>query len=166
MNYRGDYTSMDAGRQARDPTSVRKKDHENMTPLHLAAAAVNYEAVKALLALPAGVGVRQDLKDRGNAKGLTPVELCEETMERLRSFAVTLIGQWGGHEEKALRAAYLLKAAAGDIIWSNEEEAVMSGMSEQEKEHSYYVFCQYGCTCRACICGWLSPRMRFRLACK
>lgn len=150
-----------------DPLSVRKKDSNGMTPLHVAAASHNIKAIRALLSLPSSAGVRDDLADRHNTDGSTPLEVCETDMESTKAFSLTLLSHWKGHDSKALQCMYALKIAAGEDPWTEADKAQggMDGLTDQQKEDRFVKLRTYGCTCGKCLDGWLSPRMQFRLAC-
>ncbi|KAI0330692.1 hypothetical protein GY45DRAFT_733716 [Cubamyces sp. BRFM 1775] len=132
-----------------NPAAVRQKDDRGFTPLHAAAYAVNAQAVRTLLALPATSGVLEDIRERDNVAGRTPLELCEQKMRDIKESMQTLLGTWPGHNSDALRVVYMLKRAMGEDMSLAEDEFV-----DQRR---------FGCTCGQCTDGWLSPRMRYRL---
>ncbi|OBZ78418.1 hypothetical protein A0H81_02167 [Grifola frondosa] len=134
---------------AADPTSVRKRDEDGVTPLYLAAGLMDLGAVRALLSLPPESGIIEDLTRRDNADGMTPLEVCERQMVSTREFSETMLGVWGGYDDDSLRVTVLLKRAAGEDIPVTDDEYVKAR--------------KYGCTCGQCTGGWLSPRMRYRL---
>ncbi|EMD31681.1 hypothetical protein CERSUDRAFT_88813 [Gelatoporia subvermispora B] len=63
-----------------DPISVRKRDSNGFSALHLAAGLYDLRTVNALLALPRDAGLCDDLQARDNADGLTPLKVCEHEM--------------------------------------------------------------------------------------
>lgn len=134
---------------SRNPTLIHQKDDRGFTPLHAGAYAANLPAVKALLALPAEANIAEDAHARDNVAARTPVELCEQKMRDLKEMMQSLIGNWPGHSEDALRVVFLLKRAAGENIAVTEDAFVAAR--------------KWGCTCGQCTDGWLSPRMRYRL---
>ncbi|TFK87190.1 hypothetical protein K466DRAFT_575948 [Polyporus arcularius HHB13444] len=133
------------------PSLVREKEEHGFAPLHVAAMCQNSLAVKALLELPPQSGVLEDLNDRDNREGLTPLELCEREMRTTKEFSQTLLGTWSGYSCTALRTVHALRRASGENIDVSEDE--------------YVEMSRWGCTCGRCTSGWLSPRMRYRLLC-
>ncbi|KAL6307177.1 hypothetical protein BKA93DRAFT_718300, partial [Sparassis latifolia] len=133
-----------------DHASVRKKDDNGISPLHLAAGLLSLPAVEALLALPEESGVREDLTLRDNKDGVTPFEACEHMMRSTKEFSETMLGVWNGHQDEGLKIAATLRRAAGEQVGTDDE---------------YIRQRKWGCTCGQCADGWLSPRMRYRLEC-
>jgi hypothetical protein len=124
-------------------------DIHGLTPVHVAAASENAHALRALLSLDPH-GIAEDLKDRKNKDGLTPLEGLETSMRSTRECMETLVGVWKGYSDDALSCEYLLKKALG---------LPMMAVGEGE----YIKKRKFGCTCGVCTDGWLSPRMRFQL---
>ena len=132
---------------ASNPSNIRKKTADGFTPIHMAAAVQNVHALRTLLEL----GVGDDLQDSANKLGTTPLEALDSAMRSNRQFMDTMLGVWNGYSVEDLTCQYLLKWAMGmPLVPPSEAEYV-----HQRK---------YGCTCGQCTDGWLSPRMRFRLA--
>lgn len=113
----------------------------------MAAGVQNMHALRTLLEL----GVGGDLQDAANKLSTTPLETLDSNMRSSRQFMDSILGVWNGYSPEEMTCQYLLKKALGmPFVPSSEPEYV-----EQRK---------LGCTCGQCADGWLSPRMRFRLA--
>ncbi|KAF8879186.1 hypothetical protein CPB84DRAFT_1828452 [Gymnopilus junonius] len=140
-----------------DRTSIRKRDpRTGLLPIHVAAASENVHAVRALLALytadSSGMNVKEDLGDRNNKDGMTPLESLESSMRSGREFMETLVGRWEGYSDEGLGCEWALRGAVGARL--------LGGV---DTEDEYVKKRKWGCTCGMCAEGWLSPRMRFRL---
>lgn len=132
---------------ANDPLIIHKKAPDGLTPIHMAAGMQNVHALRTLLEL----GVGDDLQDAANKLGTTPLEALDSAMRSNRQFMDSMLGIWNGYSVEDLTCQYLLKQALGiPLVPPSEAEYV-----DQRK---------LGCTCGQCTDGWLSPRMRFRLA--
>jgi len=125
------------------------RDVYGLTPVHIAAASDNAHALRTLLSLDPR-GIAEDLKDRKNQDGITPLEGLEISMRSMKESMETLVGVWRGYSDDALTCEYLLKKAM-------ELPMVAAGEEEYIKKR------KFGCTCGMCTDGWLSPRMRFQL---
>ena len=125
------------------------RDLNGFMPVHVAAASENAQALRTLLFLDPH-GTAEDLKDRKNKDGITPLEGLESSMRSTRVCMETLVGMWKGYSNEALSCEYLLKKALG---------LPMMAVSEEE----YIKKRRFGCTCGMCTDGWLSPRVRFQL---
>ncbi|KAI0072687.1 hypothetical protein K474DRAFT_1711372 [Panus rudis PR-1116 ss-1] len=131
-----------------NPEILRSRDEEGWTPLHIAAKQFEVDATRALLELPSP-GPREDLTDRCNSAGVTPVEICERTL-RSSSELGHMMDVRVPQSERVLATAFLLHSAAGEDV---------GGLSEAD----YVTVKKWGCTCNRCRDGWLSPRMTRRL---
>jgi len=116
----------------------------------MAACSQNVHALRALLELDPS-GMAEDLKFAMNKEGMTPLEALEACMCSTREFMETLMQKWDGYNDDDLRCEYLMRKG-------------LRGLPAAETEGEYINKRKFGCTCRMCTDGWLSPRMRFRLA--
>ncbi|KAH9486166.1 hypothetical protein JR316_0000230 [Psilocybe cubensis] len=130
-----------------DPTSIHQKNIVGFTPTHVAALSRNRNALEALLEL----GVQDDLKLTDNKLGATPLEALEESMCLYRATKEHVWNTWKGYPSADLRCQFLLKKALN---------MPFSAATEEEYSAKY----RLGCTCGQCSQGWLSRRMRYRLA--
>ncbi|KAL0961302.1 hypothetical protein HGRIS_006261 [Hohenbuehelia grisea] len=80
---------------------------------------------------------------------MTPLELLARDLRTKREFLASYNTPWSGHADEALVTKYIIKSAMGTRI----------GLPEC----AYIKQKKWGCTCNECACGWLSPRMCFRL---
>ena len=126
-----------------DPASIHQPDYAGFTPIAIALGAVNMPAIRKLMEL----GVKEDLENFNNPDGMTPLEKLQENMMSTRE---SLLPNWEGHSDDALKAEFLTKRALGMPTMADDETVYV-----QKRK--------WGCTCGACAGGWLSPRMRFRL---
>ncbi|CCM00041.1 uncharacterized protein FIBRA_02067 [Fibroporia radiculosa] len=133
----------------KSPSSIRARDENGLTPLHIASGLSAVGAVEALLSLPKESGVYEDLKRRDNTDGVTPLEACTAHMRSNKEFSETMLGRWQGYNANDLKIEYMLRSAAGERITDSLQE-----WTRKRK---------LGCTCGQCADGWLSPRMRCRL---
>nr|GAT49092.1 ankyrin repeat family protein [Mycena chlorophos] len=132
----------------KDPQSIHSPDGNGFTPIHIAAGSRNIAALRKLLEWD----VDADLRNAANADGVTPLELLQNQMRSTRSFVETLLVDWQGYSAEELEVEYLLKQRTDQLVPASLQE--------------YIVKNKYGCTCGACLAGWLSPRMRYRLECQ
>ncbi|KAI0701630.1 hypothetical protein C8Q76DRAFT_802596 [Earliella scabrosa] len=130
------------------PVLVNWKDELGCKPLHVAARFCNLTAVRTLLSLLPEQVILQQLADRDNREGLTPLESCERVQRSARERQETS-SFWIGYSDDALRIIYLLRCAAGEALDVSEDAFVRAN--------------RYGCTCGQCTMGWLTPRMRHRI---
>ena len=128
------------------------RDTNGFMPVHVAAVNENIHALRVLLELDPS-GIVEDLKDRKNKDGVTPLEGLESSMRSTKEFLETLMGAWKGYSDDGLKCEYILKRAMGLPMVVNKSE----------EEEDYIKKKKFGCTCGKCTDGWLSPRMRFRL---
>ncbi|PPQ99871.1 hypothetical protein CVT26_009315 [Gymnopilus dilepis] len=133
-----------------DRRSVRQRDMHGMTPISNAASKENVYAIRALLQVDP-IGAVEDLRDNENMESMTPLEALENSMRAAKEFSETLMGGWRGYSDDSLRCEYLIKKALGSPLFS-------------ETESEYIKKRKFGCSCGACMGGWLSPRMRYRLS--
>ncbi|THH28394.1 hypothetical protein EUX98_g5790 [Antrodiella citrinella] len=132
---------------SRNPAKLHEQDHRGLTPLHTAAMYSDLLSVKTLLEL----GAREDLTKRDNTDGMTPYEFIAEIMGRQRRQEEMRHGRWSGHPDQSLEIAWTFEKAQNENVGTFQE---------------YITKRKWGCTCGACIDGWMSPRMRFRIACQ
>ena len=132
-----------------DAKNVHMRDIHGLMPVHVAAASENAHALRALLSLDPD-RIAEDLKDKKNKDGITPLEALEISMRSTKELLEMLVGMWRGYSDDALSCEYLLKKAMGLPM-------VATGEGEYIKKR------KFGCTCGTCTDGWLSPRMRFQL---
>lgn len=132
-----------------NPDSIRSRDENGYTPLHVAAHCASIPAIRALLALPSP-GPRNDLAKRDNVDGTNVLETCQRKMRTERETEEKHDGHWHGYPEAFLRTEYMLKLAVGEDVGGLDEDA-------------YTGTRKFGCTCNQCYNGKLSPRMRTRL---
>ncbi|KAI0784413.1 hypothetical protein C8Q75DRAFT_810189 [Abortiporus biennis] len=136
----------------KDPDSLKVRDIDNRTVLHLAAEKNNVEALRTLLSPPL-LSVTQDMLGiRDCAHGYTALNDCEFGMNDMKTFSESLLGRWDGHADDALKCAYLLRKAMG-----------RANVRDIETEDEYIKKNKFGCTCGECAFGWLSPRMRLNI---
>lgn len=129
---------------SKDPLSIRQKDGDGFTPMHVAAATANIVAVKILLEL----GAREDVLDRDNGDGTNALMMNRKLMENTREFAETISPSWQGYADDRLIVEAMLKRATGEDVGTDEQ---------------YIRSKKWGCTCGQCIGGWLSLQMIHRL---
>jgi hypothetical protein len=141
----------------RDPSSISRVDENGFTPIWVAVASENIQAVRTLLSLFSMThplpNVHPDLLSHNNAEFVTPLEKVADRMRSGREFEVTLLGTWGGFKDDDLKLKLMLKRAMGHVI-------------PEATEEDYLAKRRWGCTCGECFGGWLSKRMRFRLQSK
>ncbi|KAJ7581869.1 hypothetical protein C8J56DRAFT_1056870 [Mycena floridula] len=129
-----------------DPTSIHSIDSIGFTPLGVAALSANIHAVRKLLSWD----MTNDLMNAANVEGLTPLEAVQASMRPRRNFVETFRLPWTGYRDGSLEIEYLLKQAMQQSLPMTLEQ--------------YQVQRKFGCTCGSCQEGWLSRRMRYRLA--
>jgi hypothetical protein len=95
-----------------DAGNVHMRDIHGLTSVHVAAASENAHALRALSSLDPH-RIAEDLKDRKNKDGITPLEGLEISMRSLKESMETLVGVWRGYSDDALSCEYLLKKAVG-----------------------------------------------------
>ena len=95
------------------PVVVNWKDELGCKPLHVAARFCNLTAVRTLLSLLPEPVILQQLADRDNREGLTPLESCERAQRSARERKETS-SFWTGYGDDALRIIYLLRRATGE----------------------------------------------------
>jgi hypothetical protein len=98
----------------RDVNSIRAPDDMGVTPVYAAALSSNKNALETLFAL----GVADQLQSRANADRQTPLEACEQSLFRRRSFLQTyglegLSFEEGEVEKLQLMCVAKLKRAVG-----------------------------------------------------
>ncbi len=124
---------------ATDPSVIRKKAPDGLTPIHMAAGVQNMHALRTLLEL----GVGDDLQDAANKLGTTPLETVDSSMRSSRQLMDSILGVWNGYSVEDMTCQYLLKKTLGmPLVPPSESEYV-----EQRK---------LGCTC-----GTMHRRMAF-----
>jgi hypothetical protein len=90
-----------------------------------------------------------DFYSRENGEWLTPLEACNKELRADREFQeIFMRAGWSGYSEVGLRMKSALKRAMGASIHMTDEEYVSKK--------------KWGCTCGACLGGWLSPRTVMR----
>ncbi|KZV67154.1 hypothetical protein PENSPDRAFT_755169 [Peniophora sp. CONT] len=109
---------------------------EGATPLHIAAQTARLDIIKALLE----AGAKPDLHELDDA-GHTPLEFLDRTLHELRERRPDTFGGFAKHVTQS--KAFLLEAL-GRSVPSIEQ-------------------LKWGCSCGACLEGWLSPVVRARL---
>lgn len=129
-----------------DPRSIHQADGNGFIPVHCSLGSLNIYALRKLLEL----GATEDLQNYHNVGGVTPYEILLERMRSSREFCETMMGIWNGHEKNDLMAEYYVKRALGEIG---------NSVSEVDFEAKR----KWGCTCGACLGGYMSPRMCFRI---
>jgi hypothetical protein len=80
--------------------NVHTRDIHGITQVHVAAAKENAHALRALLSLNSS-GIAEDMKDRKNKDGITPLEALEPSMHSTRECTETLVGgrdTWMRHQ--------------------------------------------------------------------
>jgi len=127
-----------------------KVDRFSNNVLHVAACELKVQSVRWLLEHS---NEGQKLNSARNAKGYTPLEELESQLESKRTtkehgmLTVDISDQFHGFSPDAIGclAAFRLLSNPSQI---------------------QYARLKFGCTCGACIDGFLSPRMRFALLCQ
>ncbi|KAJ7284692.1 hypothetical protein C8J57DRAFT_1053132 [Mycena rebaudengoi] len=131
----------------RDPTSVSQADAKGFRPIFLAVMSNNLVALQTLISC--GLS-EDDFYSRENGEWLTPLEACNKELRADREFQeIFMRAGWSGYSDVGLRMKSALKRAMGASIHMTEEEYVSKK--------------KWGCTCGACLGGWLSPRTVMRL---
>lgn len=125
---------------AADPSCIRVKDHQGMTPLHVAAFRGRPTTVSEILRL----GARDDLQEKDN-DGRIPLDHLDAEMARIRERQRG--SEFKGHDDSMCQCKVLIMQEMG----LNPPPAELI---------------KWGCTCGQCKGGWLSPRMVFRLQSK
>ncbi len=129
------------------------KDYTLCTPLHLAATSAKPKSLLFLLEQP---GVDRCLTER-NFLGLTPLESLEESITSNREFyeAFGIKRDRKGCSAEQMECMTELKRRMGLLDGLNTSELLLEAQMDA-----------YGCKCRQCVAGTLSPRMMFELLCK
>lgn len=130
----------------KNPATIHWSDAFGFRPIHLALRAANPNAVQVLLEL----GVSDDLQNAKNIQGFTPLQGLEEAMLS-NKYQKAATGVWEGYSVEELTCEFLSKRAMGLLTQTDDLEGYIASRGK------------WGCTCGACVGGWLSKRMRFRL---
>ncbi|TCD68464.1 hypothetical protein EIP91_010750 [Steccherinum ochraceum] len=101
---------------ANDPDIVHSQNPDGLTPLHVAAVAVNQLAIETLLK-PEIAGTQSDLNRRDNTNGTTPLEALEFTLRSGVEFGEAMLGQvQKPYPDLPLQCAYTLRKAMGEDV--------------------------------------------------
>lgn len=121
-----------------DPTCIRVKDHQGVTPLHVAASQGRPGILSEILRL----GARDDLHEKDN-DGRIPLDHLDIKMANTREQAKSLFN-FRGHEDLLCQSRVII-------------------MREMGLNPPAVDMIKWGCTCGQCKGGWFSSRMFFRL---